>query len=507
MWEVDVGEAVLALILAAGAATCALLLLRRWAWSAPVAARLPGRGDTVFLFDGGDLLACSDAARATMGRGGPDMDWAQVFESLRFRFPGFPNKPPAPGDMPMTLSPTDPRDPARLDIERVDGITRVVLVGDAASGVGQVEDVHALRRTLNDVPYPAWRIDSEGHVVWFNKAYADLFAQVRDGSPAVDIQIFGATHAGKAPDTTVRASILPRAGDKAVWFDVTMRADGDDRMFHAVDVSAVVKAEIAQRNFIQTLAKTFAQLSFGLAIFDRNRQLALFNPALLDLTGLGAEFLSARPSLSSFFDALRENRTMPEPKNYGTWREQVAELDTGARHGTYQETWTLANGATYRVNGRPHPDGAIAFLFEDISAEVGLTRRFRAELELTQAVMDQIEDAMVVFSPSGRMKASNRAYRVLWKTDPDASLAEVTVVDAMRVWHDVGGPSPLWGELRDFVLGRDDRTPWTATVTPRGGTPILCLIDPIAGGATMIRFRAGLAGTLPSAGPPDIAAG
>ena len=73
-------------------------------------------------------------------------------------------------------------------------------------------------------------------------------------------------------------------------------------MFYAVDVNAVVSAEISQRKFVQTLAKTFAQLSIGLAIFDRNRQLALFNPALIDLTALPAEFLSARPNLLSFFD-------------------------------------------------------------------------------------------------------------------------------------------------------------------------------------------------------------
>lgn len=72
---------------------------------------------------------------------------------------------------------------------------------------------------------------------------------------------------------------------------------GDITIYHAVDVNAVVKSEIAQRNFVQTLAKTFAQLSIGLAIFDRNGQLALFNPALIDLTELPAEFLSGRPTL------------------------------------------------------------------------------------------------------------------------------------------------------------------------------------------------------------------
>lgn len=69
-----------------------------------------------------------------------------------------------------------------------------------------------------------------------------------------------------------------------------------------------------RKNFVQTLTKTFATLSIGLVIFDRNRQLMLFNPALIDLTTLPADFLSARPNLLTVFDKLRDNQIMPEPK-------------------------------------------------------------------------------------------------------------------------------------------------------------------------------------------------
>jgi hypothetical protein len=41
-----------------------------------------------------------------------------------------------------------------------------------------------------------------------------------------------------------------------------------------------------------------------------------------------------------------------------------------------------------RVTGRPHPNGAIAFLFEDISQEVSLTRRFRTDLDLDRGILD-----------------------------------------------------------------------------------------------------------------------
>jgi PAS domain-containing protein len=81
-----------------------------------------------------------------------------------------------------------------------------------------------------------------------------------------------------------------------------------------LDITEIVRAQQAQKNFVQTLTKTFATLSIGLAIFDRNRQLMLFNPALIDLTALTADFLSARPNLLTAFDKLWDNQIMPETK-------------------------------------------------------------------------------------------------------------------------------------------------------------------------------------------------
>jgi PAS domain-containing protein len=74
-----------------------------------------------------------------------------------------------------------------------------------------------------------------------------------------------------------------------------------------LDITEIVRAQQAQKNFVQTLTKTFVTLSIGLAIFDRNRQLMLFNPALIDLTALTADFLSTRPNLLTAFDKLWDN--------------------------------------------------------------------------------------------------------------------------------------------------------------------------------------------------------
>ena len=121
------------------------------------------------------------------------------------------------------------------------------------------------------------------------------------------------------------------------WFDINKFSLLKSSVQYALDVTEIVRAQQAQKNFVQTLTKTFATLSIGLAIFDRNRQLMLFNPALIDLTTLPADFLSARPNLLTVFDKLRDNQIMPEPKNYATWREKLAILVAAATEGTYTE--------------------------------------------------------------------------------------------------------------------------------------------------------------------------
>jgi hypothetical protein len=72
-----------------------------------------------------------------------------------------------------------------------------------------------------------------------------------------------------------------------------------------------VRADQDRRGFVQTLGKTFSDLPIGLAILNKARQLAMFNPALLDMTELPVTFLSTRPTIDMVLDRLHELRVMP----------------------------------------------------------------------------------------------------------------------------------------------------------------------------------------------------
>ncbi|WP_372610227.1 PAS-domain containing protein [Aquicoccus sp.] len=493
-------------IAAAGLALALLVMLDRRGSRRKDSAMLDR---VAFLFDGEYLEHASEAARKILARGNldddpadPDADlgWTGVAQLLRARFPGLPASAAqalqgAPGRLPAR----DPRDHAHLALSEIRGRLSVVVTEefppDAADrhlAITRNDELHAMARAANLFPYPIWISHADGAVIWSNAAHerlADRPDRMSDQGKTVlsplDLDISDAQDS-----TSRRVAIETGESDRTEWFDVTKTRSGRNGFLNfAIDISPVVEAEIAQHRFVQTLSKTFAQLSTGLAIFDRNRQLALFNPALIDLTTLPADFLSARPDLQSFFDRLRDNRMMPEPKNYAGWRQHIAELVVAAADGRYHETWSLPSGLTYRVTGRPHPDGAIAILIEDISAEISLTRRFRSQLDLGQAVIDTLDEGIAVFSATGSLTFSNAAFRTMWKIDPESSFAEMTARDATRHMRTICTDTDFWTNLQNFLSQTGGRDPWFADIRMSDGTSIECRVAPIAAGATLVGFR------------------
>jgi PAS domain-containing protein len=398
----------------------------------------------------------------------------------------------------------------------------IVTIGPTETGKGrQVVDIATLdalgaeaedlRGALDAGGTVIWKQDGVGRVLWANAPYfalADrLSPALADDTPRAatwPAPALFADHLDPMPDgeTPRRCRLSLPPGDEALgthadgalWFDVSARPHGDGNILcTAAPVDRLVAAETSLRNFVQTLSKTFAHLPIGLAIFDRRRELMLFNPALLTLSTLGSDFLSNRPTLVAFLDALRDRQRMPEPKNYRHWRDEIARLEQDASDGTYQEMWTLPTGQSFRVIGRPHPDGALAFMFEDITSEMSLTRKFRGDLELHQSVLDSLPDAIAVFSGEGRMVLANDGYATLWGGAAPAAPGAQSLADATRIWQAHSLPTDIWRDIGQFAARTVERTSWSAQLTLRDGRRMTLRVAPLTGGAMSVRFVSGAA--------------
>ncbi len=457
----------------------------------------------VFLFEHHTLVdATPSAQRLFAASRGPGTDWDRFASLLDTHFADFNGQmarlaerghldlvsSQAPG---LRLIAEDFGHVSRIEIRNP--VTDAAPDGMDALSLGvQNEELADLRETTTALPILAWRLDDSGHVSWANQAYmtaAAAFLDVAAQDLVWPLPILIEADPN-APEGTVRR-VRVASGDpqRPSWYDCRSYASARGSLHFAVSSDTAVKAETALRDFVQTLTKTFAHLPIGLAIFDRQRQLALFNPALVDLTQLGADFLTARPTLFAFLDHLREARMIPEPKDYPSWRRTMADLEKRAASGLYEETWTLATGQTYRVIGRPHPDGAVAFLLEDISAETSLNRRFRADIELGRNVLDAMDEAVAVFSPAGILTLSNQAYERLWGSDPGSTLGEAGIDQAIRHWQSLTEADNIWADLRDFVTDIGGLPNRAGVVAMTDGRLLICRFQRLTGGVSLIGFR------------------
>ncbi|MEM9853051.1 MAG: PAS-domain containing protein [Pseudomonadota bacterium] len=466
-------------------------------------------GQTIFLFDGEDLVDCTPPARRIMedlAKGGSDLQ--RLLRGLNRRFGGLPEAARiAETRFEGVYLPFERSDTLRLRFQSWDGFLQVMLseAEEAGEGFGDrlietndpQSELSTLRALSDEAPFLMWQTDADGTVEWGNEAYLEAVAGEDQRSEAAAPEwppraLFA--HA-KPRETDPKQPIRLIANDgnqttKGLSFDIrTVKREGKF-LHYGVSAEASVKAETAQREFVQTLTKTFAHLAIGMVIFDRDRKLVLFNPALLDLMSLPVEFLSASPSLYSFLDRLREERLIAEPRNYKAWRKHILDLEAKAADGSYCETWALPGGTTFRVTGRPHPDGAIAFLFEDISAEISLTRRFNAEIELGHAALDAMDEAVAIVSPTGLVSLTNKAYATLWDCVPDEGLIAKRLRQVIEQWREASiDEDGHWDALLEALESRSVKGTWQSDVRLADGRVLTCRTQRLAGGAALIGFR------------------
>lgn len=517
---------VLAAALIAGASLATVLAL--WLRHAPARQSILtcyAMPSTVLLLDGEALVDATPSGRELV-ESGPEAGSAR-FRVLAGLEPLFPGLAARLGELEregrFNLRSREGSGPSLvLRAEWLGGLTRLTLIGEdhpeAAGGFVDEPlaraELAALRGVLDHAPVPMWRCTATGETVWANGAYLALAATLAGPGheiswPLPDIfapDLFNTATSGEAGDpategaartrrnrTADQGTALPRrmlqAGAAQRWYEIASAPAAGDTIHFALPADRLHRAEEALDGTLQTLGQTFAQLPTGLGVFDSGRRLQLFNPAFGALTGIPAESLARRPTLAALLDAMRARATVPEPDDHRLWRRRVAGLEAAATAGHFQEIWTLPSGQTHRVTARPFPDGALAFTIEDISSEMARNRRQRAKSELAHAVVDEIGDALIVFSRDGVVLMINAAARALWGAGLEAAGGRHGGLSAIAHLRSMTAPTLLWDDLSRYVGRFGPREPRETPVRMNDGRLLACRIAPLPQGSSLVQFH------------------
>ena len=459
--------------------------------------------DALFIFRGEELLDCSEQGETLLdsfdhgGSGtGRAQVWTRLHAFLAARFPELDRTLDGLVGAGLVELRSGSDDGLVLGLRHMRGLLHLRLTDTRAEGALMAidrlsfdalqDELAALRAVARNAPVLIWKTDAEDRVIWANSAYIRTLQQDSDTHGHLTWplpKLFNDVtrdHKGR---------MALRRDEDVRWF-AHSETRCDDQMLHfAVPVDAAVQSEAARRETLQTLTRIFASLPIGLALFDAERRLQVFNPALIDLTRLEPIFLAARPSFEQVLYALREKRMLPEPKDFQHWRREIVEMEKAAETGAYSEEWCLDGGRTFHVTGRPQPNGAIALFIEDVTTETTLARNFRNEIETAHHVLDALPEGIVVFGLSGQALVANGGYARLWNADPCVDLADGGLAQALSLWSDACEPTTFWARLAEFVAQADTHDEITGTAALRTGIPLALRARRLSGGALMVVFQ------------------
>ncbi|HEX7947885.1 MAG TPA: PAS-domain containing protein, partial [Phenylobacterium sp.] len=255
------------------------------------------------------------------------------------------------------------------------------------------------------------------------------------------------------------------------------------------DVTDLDEAREETKRNIEAHDETLNRIDDAVVVFDRSKRLTFHNTAFAELWGLEPAWLTERPTHSEVLDRLRQRGRLPETTDYAKWK--AAEL---ARYEQLEsepdDMWSTPGGRTLRVVRQPHPHGGLLLLFSDITDDLKMKAQFSALVQVQQATLDKLSDAVAVFGSDGRLRLHNESFERFWNITPlqleAAGDFEGIVELCIHKLHD----KSFWTELKGRVADPDPtaRMPITGEVQTSDDRIVEYRTRPLPDGATLIAF-------------------
>lgn len=359
-------------------------------------------------------------------------------------------------------------------------------IGDGRGGLAAFIDAH---------PYPAFVAAADGstslaNAAWLEAAGAESLADARVRGLTFDrgaIDLIREALAAGAPRERVQW-LGPSTARRALRLRAVPLGDGRAAV-QSWDVTAAEGAAEALARQAAAQDSILAETADAVAIFDAGQRLTYHNPAFVRLWELEAAWLAEGPSHAALLDRLRQARRLPESADWERFKAE--EL---ARHGLLQAApeaiWRVAGERILRVMSLPHPAGGLIMLFSDITPEVRLKSQFNHLIQVQQATLDKLTDAVAVFGADARLKLYNEAYQRLWALPGEVLAAgpafDQVVERCMALLHD----THFWNELKGRITDPDPgvRAPARGEARIADGRRLAWQSRPLPDGATLVSF-------------------
>ena len=348
---------------------------------------------------------------------------------------------------------------------------------------------------LDAHPNPAWISAPGGRLVWANRAWLKAAeAETVEDALARGLSFDRSVEslASEAAGLTQRREGLrwaPIEGRRRAFFVTAQPLEGGGAGAIALDVTEMEDMREALKRQDAAHDETLNRLADAVAIFGPDRRMSFHNTAFADLWGLEPAWLAEGPTHGEVLDRLRQRRRLPEQADYAAWKAREMGFYEQIQVGP-DELWSLPDGRTLRIVRQPHPFGGILLLFSDITGELKLRAQYNSLLQVQQATLDKLNDAVAVFGSDGRLRLHNEAFERFWGVTAQA-MSDAGDFDGVAnlcipLVHD----RAFWSDLKARVADPDPqaREPISGETRTSDQRIVAYQTRPLPDGATLIGF-------------------
>jgi len=351
------------------------------------------------------------------------------------------------------------------------------------------------RAVIDALPVPVWVRAQDLSLRWANRAYLDTvgakslkeFLSVGTSLERSEAELAEAAQNSSEAVTATRYALVE--GKRRVLSLSLARLPDATVAGVALDTTPVAQAEAQLRLNQDATSDLLESVPAGVAVFGEDRRIAAYNIRYAQTWDLNPDWLDTKPTLGDILDRLRDTRQLPEQADFQAWKRAQVQLFETCKNTGEDTCWHTRQGKSVSLKIRPHLQGGLFFVTEDVTEKLRLEASFKLLNQVQRATLDAIDDAIAIFAPDGHLVLHNKHFGKLWQLSEEELNAhphfrKIANLCEARIGHD-----GLWSIVAAGVTSDEPERCAAWGKTPRAdGRTISIAMTRLPNGATAVTF-------------------